>query len=101
MRYDLGTRRATELKSGEWIISPSVSRDGRLLAYKVSPGDDGYLAVMPLEGGAAQRVASLGAGLIRSLQIHPDGRIFFSQNIKSPDEVWTLENFLAMSKPKK
>lgn len=86
--------RRSHATAGYWPTS-------RLLAYKVSPGDDGYLAVMPLEGGAAQRVASLGAGLIRSLQIHPDGRIFFSQNIKSPDEVWTLENFLAMSKPKK
>jgi len=58
VRYDLDTRRETELSVGQWISSIAVSPDGKQLAYMVEerPGGSKYLAVMPVGGGPAKEI---------------------------------------------
>jgi Tol biopolymer transport system component len=58
IRFALDTRKETELKKGQWIISVSVSPDSRQLAYlRAEPtGPVTHLMVMPAEGGEAREV---------------------------------------------
>ena len=149
VRFDLDTRRETELKKGEWFISVAVSPDSKQLAYLVSvrPGASSYLGVIPTAGGASREVfrgapwmdgSRYGAltwtpdqrylmfvrggvgnsspnvawrvpvtggpaeqigvsmnGRIKVPQVHPDGRrLVFGMTDTTPNELWTLENFL-------
>src|SRR5262249_4365664 len=45
-------------KKGLWVIAPTISPDGKQLAYLVSvrPGSVSYLAVMPSTGGESREV---------------------------------------------
>jgi Tol biopolymer transport system component len=60
LRFDLGTRRETELKKGEFFIAVAVSPDSKQLAYLVqdvgAQRSSSYLAVMPAEGGEAREI---------------------------------------------
>jgi len=57
VRFDIATKRETELKTGEHFMTLAVSPDSKQLGYLVqTPGPASYLAVMPAEGGLAREV---------------------------------------------
>jgi Tol biopolymer transport system component len=74
VRFDLDTRRETELKKGEWYMGVGISPDSKQISYRVSvtPGPASFLAVMPAAGGAAREIYRASPW----------------QN-SSPDQVWT------------
>lgn len=58
VRFDLGTRRETELKKGEWYEGVGISPDSKQISYLVPiQGTSGSrLAVMPAVGGPSREV---------------------------------------------
>jgi len=57
VRFDIETRRETELKTGEHFMAVAVSPDGKQLAYLVqTDGPASYLAVIPATGGTSREV---------------------------------------------
>ncbi|HUS07893.1 MAG TPA: hypothetical protein VMZ52_16440 [Bryobacteraceae bacterium] len=58
LRFDIDSQRESELKSDAWVIAPTVSPDGKQVAFVVSvrPGSASYIAVMPSSGGEAREV---------------------------------------------
>jgi Tol biopolymer transport system component len=74
VRFDLDTRRETELKKDEWYMGVGISPDSKQISYRVSvtPGPASFLAVMPAAGGAAREIYRASPW----------------QN-SSPDQVWT------------
>jgi Tol biopolymer transport system component len=56
LRFDLGSRKKTELKKGGWISSVAVSPDSRLLSYLVADPSVTHLMVLPAEGGESREV---------------------------------------------
>jgi Tol biopolymer transport system component len=100
MRFDLDTRRETELKKGEWFIALAVSPDGKQLAYLVSvrPGAASYLAVMPTAGGESREVFRgspwMDASRYNTLAWTPDQRylLFVRGGVadSSPNVLWRV-----------
>ncbi len=58
LRFDIERHQETEIKNDTWVISPTVSPDGKQLAFVVSvrPGSESYIAVIPASGGQAREV---------------------------------------------
>ncbi len=71
VRFDLDSRRETELKKGEWIMGVGISPDSKQISYLVSGlTGEAFLAVMPATGGVARTIyrASPWDGYSRSIQ---------------------------------
>ena len=71
VRYDLVSKRETELGSGKYFSELAVSPDGTRLAYQVSENPVGYLAVMSSSGGPAKEI--FRAANLNKLEWTPDG----------------------------
>jgi len=57
MRFDIETRRETELRKGEWVLEMAVSPDSKQLAYLVTADNStSYLALQPADGGPEREV---------------------------------------------
>ena len=63
---DIGTRKETELRTGERFMSLAVSPDGKQLAYLIETrlGVPGYMAVMPAAGGQSREILRGSVGRI-------------------------------------
>lgn len=69
-----------------------------LLFIRAVDGESGPESVwrVPAAGGPAEQIGLSLPAHFGSLQFHPDGRtLFFAANEGTPNEVWTLENFLS------
>ncbi len=58
MRFDIESHRETELKNDAWVISPTVSPDGKQVACVVSvrPGGASYVVIIPSTGGESREI---------------------------------------------
>lgn len=100
VRFDIGARRETELKTGEFFIGVAVSPDSKQLAYLVQeqPGAASYLAVMPAAGGPAREIFRgspwLDASRYNTLAWTPDQRyVLFvrgSAGGAAPNVLWRV-----------
>jgi len=82
-------RRLTE--SGGW---PTWFPDGRRVGYVVvGPDGNQRLYVVPLDGGAATRIAGIEyQGTNSPFDVSPDGRLLVSTDaVHTGDEIWLLE----------
>lgn len=78
---------------------PSWSPDGRLILFPARPEDRTEIMCVSVEGGEPQKLGinMLGLG---DVSVHPDGtRVAFGAG-QSKSEIWMLENFLPVTKPK-
>jgi Tol biopolymer transport system component len=93
---------------GNRIMTPAWSTDGRYIYFtklqeSLSLGAMQDLYRVSIDGGEPQKL-DLAMGQIRHLTVHPDGqRIAFSSMGANPEQsqVWVMENFLPVEKPKK
>lgn len=66
---------------------PSLSPDGRTIAFIAAEDGPFELYVMPAEGGPPVKLTHLGAGIVTS-GWHPDGHILFTSDAESPFPGW-------------
>lgn len=66
---------------------PSLSPDGRWIAFVAAEDGPTELYVMPSEGGAPRKLTHLG-GMTVTSGWHPDGHILFTSDAESPFAGW-------------
>ena len=95
-----GARTVVVAQPDQYVTSPTVSRDGRMIAYVQGTGFlTADIYVVPLEGGEPRRVSS-DARLIRGLDWTPDGReIVFSSNRAGITRLWRISSHGGSSEP--
>lgn len=103
MRFDIESRRETELKKDEWFISLALSPDGTQLAYLKSVRTNAtdypsVVEVMPAAGGASREVYRdavwLGGSRYNTLAWASDQRfLLFAREVgegSSPTALWRV-----------